>query len=258
MNIRIFKSGAIILLSLLVYACSEDQSNNNADNTQTQPVENVSSTAKTSSDQATEDEFTPNYISADELNIRFDTSVIPYIFDVRSKPSFEKSHIESSFSMPYGKTDDQMLANTSGLSLDSEIITYCGCPRHLSTLSAKDLTERGYTNVKVLYEGFWHWKDSGYPTLVSDATAQLTQLRFAGSVASSDIPVSGIDIFLKHPSGQLEAAITDLKGEFQIEFHLYDYKDADLFEIIVADINDSPIKLATGSTETVNQLTIEL
>ena len=258
MNIRISKSGAIVLLSLLVYACSEDQSSSNTDNTQVQPAENISSTEQTSSEQPPTDEFTPNYISADELNTLFSSMQVPYIFDVRSKPSFEKSHIETSHSMPYGKTDDKMLANTSGLSLNSDIITYCGCPRHLSSLSAKDLTDRGYTNVKVLYEGFWHWKDSGYPTVVSDATAQLTKLQFAGSIASSNIPVGGVDIFLKHPSGQLEAAKTDLKGEFQIEFNLYDYKDADLFEIIVANINEEPIEFTAGSIGMINQLTIEL
>jgi rhodanese-related sulfurtransferase len=258
MNIKVFKFGTIVLLSLLVYACSEDQSNTNTDNTQPQPAENISSTKQTSSQQPTTEQFIPNYISADELNVLFSSMQVPYIFDVRSKPAFEKSHIETSHSMPYGKTDDQMLANTSGLSLNSEIITYCGCPRHLSSLSAKDLTDRGYTNVKVLYEGFWHWKDNGYPTVVSDATAQLTQLQFAGSVASSNLPVGGIDIFLKHPSGQLEAAKTDLKGEFKIEFNLYDYKDADLFEIIVADINEQPIEFTDGSIGMVNQLTIEL
>ena len=258
MNIRNFKTSLIILLSGLVYACSNDQDNNSSENIQTQPVESVGTSVQTNHEQSAVDKFTPNYISADELNRRFETSVIPYIFDVRSKPAFEKSHIESAYLMPYGKTDDEMLANTSGLSLDSEIITYCGCPRHLSSLSAKDLTERGYKNVKVLYEGFWHWKDSGYPTVIDDIAAELTQLQFTGAIASSNGPVSEIDIFLKHPSGQLEAAKTNLQGEFDVKFNLYDYKDTDLFEIILTDINDAPVKFATGSTETVTQLTIEL
>ena len=60
MNIKVFKFGTIVLLSLLAYACSEDQSNTNTDNIQPQPAENISSTKQTSSQQNTTEQFIPN------------------------------------------------------------------------------------------------------------------------------------------------------------------------------------------------------
>ena len=255
-----------IITTLFLSACSEDNRDIQSSHIDAEP----STSQITESQPVEENKFQPDYISADDLNTLFSKNELPFIFDVRSEASFEQSHITNALSMPYGKTDDTRLTS-AGLTKDSFIVTYCGCPRHLSSLSAADLSERGYSNIKVLYEGYWHWKDSGYPVIERQGKVAITQLKFKGLVTQSNnssnnladntgnVPVSGIDLFLKHQeSGQLEAVATNPEGEFEVEFNVYDYQDTDLFEVIIADINSSPIKHTTGQKESVNYLNIHL
>jgi rhodanese-related sulfurtransferase len=203
-----------------------------------------------SHDHSTGSDFTPNYISAEDLNRRFEQKSTPFIFDVRNKASYQQSHIETAFLMPYGQTDDSDLAELVSLGKDSEIITYCGCPRHLSTLSADNLTRRGYQNVKVLYEGFWHWKDSGFPTFEISSNTATTLLKFEGLVESHQNPVSGIDLFLRHAkSGQLEAVRTDAQGKFDVEFHLFGYESDDKFDLMVSNVSAQPLLALTAAAD---------
>ena len=203
-----------------------------------QPVSNA---------QASEPAFKPDYISAADLGKHFEDNTVPFIFDVRSEHSYQKSHIRTALSMPYNQTDDDRLASVEGLGQDSLIITYCGCPRHLSGLAAKDLGERGYTNVQVLYEGYWHWVDNGYPVVDNESTA-LSTLQFEGKVTRVDRPVAGETIFLKHQrTGQLEATSLDEDGAFAVDFHLYDYQAEDEFAVILSALNHAPMGTISAS-----------
>ena len=222
---------------------TQTQSNNNQDS-------NQGVSQQTSEDSG--DEFAPNYMYAVALNGLIEQQASPFVFDVRSKTSFDKSHITNAFSMPYGKTDDQKLAAVNGLAKDSSIVTYCGCPRHLSTLAAKDLTDRGYTNVSVLYEGYWHWKDNGYPVTEAQTTADnITHFRFDVSIAQSRAKaLDGQDLFLRHrSSGQLEAARIVSGDALTVEFRVYDHQDRDSFDVYLADLNGPSILTVAPSTQ---------
>jgi rhodanese-related sulfurtransferase len=253
----LFKLLAILIVSGSLFACSED-----IETREHSVQESESTSTETNSAEVPsidEPKFEPNYISAKELKVMFEEQIVPFIFDVRAILSFEQSHIETALSMPYGKTDDERLSSVSGLNKSSSIVTYCGCPRHLSSLSAEDLTNRGYSNVKVLYEGYWHWKDSSYPIIEAPATAEIETLRFEGVLTYSDTPAEGIDMFLKHQeSGQLEAARTRKDGSFEFDFHLYNFNPTDKFEVIVANISNHPVQQLNGLSETINQLNIQL
>lgn len=261
----------LTLVTTMLTACGNDD---HLSQDESESVESISSTAESTiatsettigqtndslSNQQGVEEFTPDYIAADDLNATFDANTIPYIFDVRSTTSYQTSHIETALSMPYGQTTDEMLAAVDGMDKSSEIITYCGCPRHLASLSAKDLIDRGYTNVRALYEGYWHWIDSGYPIFEAEKTASLTHLQFEGSLSQAGIPTSGKNLFLKHrQTGQLEAVRTNQYGQFTVDFHLYDYQKADVFEIIVDDIQNSPVQLASAEIGAVNLIEVNL
>jgi rhodanese-related sulfurtransferase len=187
-----------LLISLLLISCAEDNKPGTAEVSAVEATSTVQSadTSQPSVDANTETgsnqpavnaepEFVPDYISAVDLNKRFEQDSVPFIFDVRGGQSYEQSHIETALSMPYGKTEDSDLARVTLLDKNSEIITYCGCPRHLSTLAAADLTERGYKNVQVLYEGFWHWKEQQFPTVENVTnTASATTIRLNWSSIS--------------------------------------------------------------------------
>jgi len=94
--------------------------------------------------------------------------------------------------------------------------------------------------VRVLYEGFWYWRDGNFP--VAGLQLQLTsELRLAGVIVSGDRPLAGTDVFIRNArNGQLEAAQTDASGRFETGFHVYGYRPDDEFEIRVGSL-DAPV-----------------
>ena len=162
-------------------------------------------------------------------------------------------------SMPYGKTDQVRLASAQGISKQSRIVAYCGCPRHLSTLSAEALGKMGYENVSVLYEGYWHWKDNGFPIVDNEAAATITTLRFEGRLTRAGQSADDSDIFLRHQrTGQLEATRTASDGGFAVDFHLYDYYEGDQFEIILGRLDNQPVLRVAAASKQKTQLQLNL
>ncbi|MEM7193434.1 MAG: rhodanese-like domain-containing protein [Pseudomonadota bacterium] len=248
----------LIFSTIFLVACSEQEpAQSSQSNVEPAGIINVAPSSD-SHEHSTPD-FTPNYISAEDLNSRFEERSEPFIFDVRSKVGYEKSHIKSALWVPYGNTKDSDLAKITGLDKNSEIVTYCGCPRHLSTLQAKFLTDLGYSNVKVLYDGLWVWQDSGFPTIYGQA-AQTTLLKFSGSLASTDRTTMETDVFLRHVrSGQLEAARTSADGRFTFDFHLYGYQSNDEFELMISELDSVVVKtVAPTSTGDHNDIQIDV
>ncbi|MBX2868698.1 MAG: rhodanese-like domain-containing protein [Acidiferrobacterales bacterium] len=249
--------GPIILLATtLLIACSEQESTIEPE---TDPVGSINVESSIDAQDHSTPEFIPDYISAVDLNARFEQQSEPFIFDVRSKGSFEKSHIQSALWVPYGNTEESDLMKIVNLNKDSEIVTYCGCPRHLSSLQAKFLKDLGYNNVKVLYDGLWVWQENGFPTLYAETT-QTTMLKFSGELISSDHSVNRTDVFLRHvKSGQLEAARSTADGTFSFDFHIYDYRPDDEFELMLTQLDSPAIKtIAPTESEVSAEIHLEI
>ena len=58
---------------------------------------------------------TGRYMVADELLGRLSAGEHPFVFDVRARASFEESHVEGAYSMPYGQVGEAELAEIQGL-----------------------------------------------------------------------------------------------------------------------------------------------
>ncbi len=189
-------------------------------------------------------EETPfNFIKAPNLLEQMQNDANLYVFDVRTEGEYVRGHIEGSQSLPLNDITQTRLNNIEGLSQESTIVTYCGCPHHLSGLAAQRLVAMNYRNVRVLEEGFWYWKEQDYPVLPAMSEISVSELSVAGQLVAENKPVSNIDIFLKHAeTGQLEAAKTDESGNYLMHLHLYDYQDKDVFEIYVADLSGEPAR----------------
>jgi rhodanese-related sulfurtransferase len=82
--------------------------------------------------------------------------------DARSRAAYIQSHIDGAVWSP---ARDGRPANdpVDDWPTDALIVTYCGCPHHLSSMRAAALIDAGYENVAALDEGFWAWQDEGYP-----------------------------------------------------------------------------------------------
>jgi rhodanese-related sulfurtransferase len=82
--------------------------------------------------------------------------------DARSRTAYERSHVEGAVWSPArnGQESDDPVAAWDA---DTLVVTYCGCPHHLSSMRAAALLESGYENVAALDEGFWAWQEEGHP-----------------------------------------------------------------------------------------------
>ena len=229
---QVTRSIFLLLLSLaMAVGCQETQQSSSTPSS-TEP------TAKPSAEEVVID--TARYIRAADLLERIETETGHFVFDVRSKESYAQSHVRNAVSMPYGQFEPPDVAALKQMSLDTPIVTYCGCPHHLAGLAADRLIEWGYREVRVLYEGYWHWKDSQYP-IAGLQTQQTSELQLAGIIVSGDQPLADADVFILNTrNGQLEAAATDASGRFETGFHVLDYRPDDQFEIRVGSL-DAPV-----------------
>lgn len=235
------KKISIILSCLFLACCTNDKSEANNKNSNSNSIVVASSTpsnfkAQQDSEMHSETEFKPNFIKADNLLERLNKKENVYIFDVRGQMSYDESHIKGALSKPIPITP----ALVMGIEKNSKIVTYCGCPHHLSSIAAEQLTQMGYKDVHVLDEGFWYWKDHKYPLEEGKSTkAKVSELNLSGNLMKAGLPVVNKDIYIKHiKTGQLEATRTDSKGFYKMKFHIYNYANNDEFKFYVEDLRN--------------------
>lgn len=139
--------------------------------------------------------------------------------DVRSRFEYNAEHIQNAISFPYKAIS---MANSFPFPKDKPLIMYCGCPHHLSGMSAEILKKRGYTQVKVINEGYWGWKQMGYPVVMGppEALKRISQTIEGRLTDARQRPLPGQDVFVEHlATGQLEATRTDGEGNFRMQLH---------------------------------------
>jgi rhodanese-related sulfurtransferase len=155
--------------------------------------------------------------------------------DARSPTAYQRAHIEAAVLSPApdGQEDGDPLADRS---TDTRIVTYCGCPHHLSAMRGATLIENGYVDTYAIDEGFGAWIDRGYP-LAGDAVEQrpdVYEIR-----GRTDATHAGEYAWARHdPSGQREAVPIADDGGFTLEIKFYDVT------------RDSEIRVTTPAAET--------
>jgi putative oxidoreductase len=95
---------------------------------------------------------------------RFDEKKCVFL-DARPADEYQQGHIPGALNL-YGEEFEKFAPQVLPRLADKkqEIITYChGTDCELSILLAQSLLDSGYTNVKVFFGGWPHWKDAGYP-----------------------------------------------------------------------------------------------
>lgn len=96
---------------------------------------------------------------------------------------------------------------------DDRVVTYCGCPHHLSSLRAGEFVAAGYENVYAIDEGFGEWRDRGYPTTGSGNDRAAYVVR--GRTDSRD--AGGYAWATHRESDQHEAAPIEGDGSYHLE-----------------------------------------
>jgi rhodanese-related sulfurtransferase len=116
-----------------------------------------------------------SYITSEDLQKEMETEfdgkegVQPrlVILDARRTDEFFMSHIENATNIHSTllrgkKMADEMMAKLEGVDKDAHIVLYCAVGLRSSWLG-KYLMRLGYTNVQVLYHGYYNWANEGRP-----------------------------------------------------------------------------------------------
>jgi rhodanese-related sulfurtransferase len=154
--------------------------------------------------------------------------------DARSRTAYRQSHVEGAVWSPArdGQPTDDPVETWDEETL---IVTYCGCPHHLSSMRAAALLEAGYERVAALDEGFWAWHEQGYP-VAGGAAAVEPRLRVVAGRTDPDH--AGGWAWARHdPSGQREVAPIAADGSYALEVRFVDVAPSE------------PIRLTTPAYE---------
>lgn len=138
--------------------------------------------------------------------------------DARGPEQYDRSHIYGAVLSPApdGGTTDPV----TDWPKEDRIVCYCGCPHHLSAQRAASLLNNGYERVFVIDEGFWEWKERGYPMAGSNVTAEPAVQSISGQTAPEFI---GKMAWAWHePTGQREAAPIGEDGSYTLELRFAD------------------------------------
>ncbi len=165
----------------------------------------------------------------------------PLLIDVRSREEYNAEHIVGALSYPFRAI--QSTTNYPFVDKNRAMLLYCGCPHHLSGMSADILIKRGYKNVKVIDEGYWGWKAMNLPVMVNPNAPAKTTMDFEGRLTHGGQPAKYEDVLLIHPeTGQIEATRTDAKGYFRMALHFY---NSDLQDKVQFEVHDTLLKTLT-------------
>ncbi len=91
---------------------------------------------------------------ADELN-----SNTPILLDAREPEEYAVSHLRNARYIGYNHLDDTALA---GIPLDASLVVYCSIGKRSEDV-ARQLRDRGYTDVRNLWGGIFDWTNRGFP-----------------------------------------------------------------------------------------------
>ncbi len=109
-------------------------------------------------------------ISLEEAGILFfDRSAL--FVDARSRDQYAEGHIEGAVNLPWDEFDDHFPRVMADVSPDTPLVTYCdGESCALSKELALALLANGYTNVRVLVNGWALWQEKRLPVGMTEGS----------------------------------------------------------------------------------------
>ncbi|SDE87010.1 rhodanese-like domain-containing protein [Halorientalis regularis] len=140
--------------------------------------------------------------------------------DARGERQYATSHITGAVLSPAsGRRDDPAAAWPQS----DRIVTYCGCPHHLSSMRAAQLYQNGYEEVYAIDEGFWEWHRLDYPMTGENVEYQPYGFLIEGA---ADPATAGEYAWARTADGsQEEAHPIGSDGSYELVLHFSDVTD---------------------------------
>jgi rhodanese-related sulfurtransferase len=144
--------------------------------------------------------------------------------DARPVYAYERAHVLGAVPSPAPDGPDGNDPVTAWPS-DGRIVTYCGCPHHLSSMRAATLLDAGHERVYALDEGFGAWVDRRYP-MAGEQVQNRRSLadRPPERVVRGSVPeraAAGYAWARHEPTGQAEAAPIESDGRYEISLRFW-------------------------------------
>ncbi len=173
--------------------------------------------------------FSFSYVSVDQVAKELDKYTI---VDVRSSYEYRVEHIKGAISAPVNVIEAYLERGI--IPKNKPIVFYCACPHHLSEIAASKAEEYGIKEVYVLNEGFFGWRDKGYPTEGMRKGEKPQTFVSAGFVFKDGKPQKFTRIWFIHKrTGQMEVAYTSSDGFYKSDFNFFDIKPGDTILVAV-------------------------
>lgn len=158
--------------------------------------------------------------------------------DARGRGQYERAHVAGATHSPApdGGSSDPV----ADWPESDRVVTYCGCPHHLSTMRGASLVESGYERVYAIDEGFVPWFERGYPMEGSTIESTMASYDVRGRTDPAD---AGEMAWAVHePGANREVTPIQPDGTFTMTLH---------FGSLPAD---APITVRTPSFEVTQPL----
>ena len=101
----------------------------------------------------------PTMTKVDVVAAQYAKKARMMLLDARVPSDYEVDHIRGAVSVPFYDPTPYI----SKLPKDTWLVCYCGCPHAESGQLAQKLQAAGFSQVTVLDEGLWDWKQKGHP-----------------------------------------------------------------------------------------------
>ena len=99
------------------------------------------------------------FVAVDAVKAAIDQGQKVILLDARAHGDYLYGHISGAISLPFYLLRDYI----DELPRDTWIVNYCGCPHAVSGRAYDALKEAGFEKTAVLDEGYYVWRDRGYP-----------------------------------------------------------------------------------------------
>lgn len=99
------------------------------------------------------------FVSIVDVNAALEAGQRMFILDARARSDHFRERITGSVSLPHFDLEPYL----DQLPREVWIIAYCGCPHAISGQAFDVLAANGFEQIAVLDEGFYEWRDAGYP-----------------------------------------------------------------------------------------------
>lgn len=154
------------------------------------------------------------------------------IADARGADQYEAAHITGavlSTAPPQRVNNDPV----DDWPTDDRIVTYCGCPHHLSGLRAAALIDDGYEEVYAIDEGLWEWVNRNYPLSGSEVSNDVESFDIRGR---TDPAYAGEMIWVEQLGAKrYEAAPIAADGSYTATLHFRELSDDSLLKVETPD-----------------------